>query len=163
MQTGRELFVHELKDMYDAENKLLNALDNMADKVSDPKLTEGFEQHREQTQGQVKRLERVFELVGERPQRETCDGINGLIKEFGSFVNSEDPSDEVLNVFATSAALKVEHYELASYKSLIKLAHQAGLREVVELLEQTLNEELETARELENMAIQLGEKLALTP
>jgi ferritin-like metal-binding protein YciE len=160
MKSGTELLEHELKDMYDAETRLLDALDTMAGKVSDGQLEQGLEKHRGQTQGQIDRLERVFEAVGSNPQREECHGIVGLIEEFDTFVNEEDPSDDVLNVFATSAALKVEHYEIASYKSLIKLAHQAGMTEAVSLLEQNLNEELETARKLETMGIQLGRQLA---
>jgi ferritin-like metal-binding protein YciE len=160
MESGKDLLEHELKDMYDAENRLLDALQTMASKVKDGKLSEGFETHREQTQGQIKRLENVFRAIGSQPEREECHGIVGLIDEFDSFVKEEDASDDVLNVFASSAALKVEHYEIASYKSLIKLAHQGGMSDAVSLLEQNLNEELETARELETMGIQLGEQLA---
>jgi ferritin-like metal-binding protein YciE len=160
MESGKELLEHELKDMYDAETRLLDALQTMASKASDSKLSEAFEMHRDQTRGQIKRLDEVFQSMGSSADRETCEGILGLIKEFDTFVKEEDPSDDVLDVFATSSALKVEHYEVASYKSLIKLAHQAGMNDAVSLLEQNLNEELETARKLETMGIQLGQELA---
>ncbi len=157
---AQELLEHGLKDMYDAEKRLVDALDTMASEVSDRQLAQGFEMHRKQTRGQIDRLEKVFKAVGSKPEREECHGIVGLVEEFETFVKEENPSDDVLNVFASSAALKVEHYEIASYKSLIKLAHQAGMTEVVALLEQNLNEELENARKLETMGIQLGRELA---
>ncbi len=158
METGKDLFIHELQDIYDAENKLVNALETMANKVASPELTKAFEEHRSVTENQVKRLERVFELVDRKPSREPCKGINGLIEEFSTFVK-ENPSEPVLNVFATGAALKVEHYEIVAYKSLIKLADQLGLSEAAELFEQTLKEEQETAVEIETLSEKLGQEL----
>ena len=159
METGKDLFIHELQDIYDAENKLVNALETMANKVENPELQKSFEEHRKITQGQVERLEKVFPLVDRKPSREPCKGINGLIEEFSSFVKEEDPSDGVLNVFATGAAIKVEHYEIVSYKSLIKLADQLGLTEAAELFEASLKEEQETATELETLSEKLGQEL----
>lgn len=160
MDNARELFEHELRDVYDAENKMLNSLETMAKKVAHPELARSFEQHRQTTQTQVERLEQVFKLIDRAPRREACEGINGLIKEFSEFVKEESPSEEVLNVFATSAALKVEHYEVVSYKSLIKLADLLGLSEAATLFEQTLREEQETAQELETMSEKLGQELS---
>ena len=159
METGNDLFLHELKDIYDAEHKLVNALETMSNKVKNPELSQSFEDHRRVTQGQIDRLEKVFQLIDRAPAREKCDGINGLISEFQSFVKEEDPDDRVLNVFATSAAIKVENYEISSYKSLIKLADQLGLSEAAELFEQTLREERETAQLLEQMSEKLGQEL----
>ena len=159
MDSGKDLFLHELKDIYDAENKLLNALETMANKVADEQLSKSFEEHRQVTQTQVERLEKVFKLIDRAPSREKCDGINGLISEFSSFVKEESPDDKILNVFATGAALKVEHYEIVSYKSLIKLADQLGLSEAAELFEASLKEEQETAQELETMSEKLGQEL----
>jgi ferritin-like metal-binding protein YciE len=158
--TGRDLFEHELRDIYDAENKLVNALEKMSKDASDEQLSQAFAEHREVTQEQVKRVERVFELVDRSPRREPCAGINGLIEEYQKFNNEESPSPEVRDVFATGAALKVENYEIASYKSLIKLANQLGLSEAVSLFGQTLQEEEETAREAEQMSEVLGKKLS---
>jgi ferritin-like metal-binding protein YciE len=159
MEQGIELFEHELKDIYDAEKKLSRELESMAKKVSDEQLAEGFLEHKQQTDGQIKRLDDVFGLLDKKPSRETCHGINGLIKEFKSFVNEEKPSPELLDVFATGASLKVEHYEMAAYKSLIKLARQAGLSDAVSLLEENLSEEEETARKLEALSEELGQRV----
>lgn len=154
----KELFEHELRDIYDAENKLLNALETMSNDASDEQLGNAFKEHREVTQQQIQRLERVFELVDRSPRREPCAGINGLIEEYSKFKKEEDPSPEILDVFATGAALKVENYEISSYKSLIKLAQQLGLNEAVTLFQDTLREEEETAREVEQMAEVVGKR-----
>lgn len=161
MDTGSELFKHELQDLYDAEYRQVKALKKMAGQVSDSKLAEALRQHQEETEGQIKRLDGVFKALGEKAKRETCPGILGLIKEYDEFVEEEDPSDEVLNVFTTEAALKAEHYEVVSYSGLIKLAGQMGRTEIVDLLQQNLEEELSTAQNLEIMSEQLGEQLAL--
>lgn len=160
MDTGKELFEHELRDIYDAENKLVNALERMAKNASDEQLTQAFSEHRDVTQQQLKRLERVFELIDRAPRREPCAGINGLIEEYQEFNKEEDPSPEVADVFATGAALKVEHYEICSYKSLISLATQLGLTEAVSLFQESLAEEEETGREIEQMSEILGKKLS---
>lgn len=159
MEKGIELFEHELKDIYDAENKLSRELQNMAEKASDERLSEGFLLHKQQTDGQIKRLEEVFGAIDKKPSRETCDGIKGLLKEYKSFVEEEDPSPELLDVFSTGAALKVEFYEMAAYDSLIKLAQKEGLGDAVSLLQENLNEEQETAKKLEALSRDLGSRI----
>jgi ferritin-like metal-binding protein YciE len=159
MDSGRDLFIHELRDIYDAEHKLVNALETMADKVSNEQLSKSFLEHRDVTQGQIDRLEKIFPMVDRKPTREPCKGINGLIEEFSSFVSDEKPSDAILNVFACSAAAKVEHYEISSYRSLIKLADQLGLSDAGQLLQQSLKEEEETSVEVETMGEKLGQEL----
>ena len=156
MDRGVELFQHELKDIYDAENKLSRELKSMAKKATDEQLVDGFREHQQQTEGQIRRLEQVFGILDRKPDREVCHGINGLIKEFKSFVEEEDPSPQLLDVFAASAALKVEHYEISSYNSLIKLANQAGLTEAVSLLQENLTEEEATAQKLDTLSEKLG-------
>jgi ferritin-like metal-binding protein YciE len=158
--TGRELFEHELRDLYDAENKLVNALQRMAKNASDDQLTHAFEEHREVTEQQAKRLERIFRLIDRAPRREPCPGINGLIEEYQKFNKEEDPSPEVADVFAAGAASKVESYEICAYKSLIKLANHLGLTEAEALLEESLREEEETLREAESMSEILGKRLS---
>ncbi len=158
--TGRELFEHELRDIYDAEHKQVNALEKMAKDASDEQLTQALTEHRQVTQQQIERLERVFELVERAPRREPCPGINGLIEEYQKFNKEEDPSPEVRDVFTTGAALKAENYEISSYKSLITLANPLGLTEAVTLFQETLREEEETAREVEQMSEILGKKLS---
>jgi ferritin-like metal-binding protein YciE len=152
LDTPQELFQHELRDIYDAENKLSRALETMAKKVPDETLSRGLREHRETTKQQIKRLEQVFQVVDKKPRREPCRGINGLIDEFSKFVSGEDPSEEMLNVFAVGAALKVEHYEIVAYQGLIRLADQLGLGEAIGLLEQNLAEEQETARQFQAIA-----------
>ena len=159
MDTGKELFEHELRDIYDAEHKMLRSLESMAKKVTNTELSQAFELHRKTTENQIGRLERVFELVDRAPRREPCEGINGLIEEFTEFVKEEDPAEPVLNVFASAAALKVEHYEICAYKSLILLADQMGNSEAAQLLQETLREEQETAQELETMSEKLGQEV----
>ncbi len=160
MNTGADLFKHELQDIYDAEFRQAQALTEMAENAGDGKLADALREHREETQGQIKRLESVFEAIGEKPQKEACAGAIGIIKEYKDFVG-EDPAEPVLNVFTTEAALKAEHYEIVSYSGLIKLAGQLGRREVIDLLQQNLDEELATAQNLEILSGQLGEELAL--
>jgi ferritin-like metal-binding protein YciE len=159
MDTARELFEHELRDIYDAEMKLTRALDSMAKKATNPELKQGFRDHLQVTKGQASRLEQVFALLDRKPRREPCDGINGLISEFTGFVQEENPSKEILDLFATSAATKVEHYEICAYKSLIKLADSLGLSEAAELFEQSLREEQQTASELEQLSDKLGQEV----
>ncbi|MFN2431571.1 MAG: ferritin-like domain-containing protein [Gemmatimonadota bacterium] len=159
-ENAQELFEHELKDIYDAEHKLVKALAKMAKDVEDEKLSQGFEQHRQVTEGQIERLEQVFELLDTRAERQPCAGIDGLIREYTKFVREEKPEGPVLDVFATGAAKKVEHYEIVAYKGLIELAEQLDLSEAAELLQQSLREEEQTAQKLERIGKQLGQQLA---
>lgn len=158
MDTARELFEHELRDIYDAEEKLVRATETMANKATDEQLATSFKEHSEVTKGQVKRLESVFQSIGREPRREKCDGINGLIEEFSGFVKDENPSPEVLDFFAIGAATKVEHYEINAYKSLIALAGTIGID--AGPLEQNLAEEVETANKLERMSMTFAGRLS---
>jgi ferritin-like metal-binding protein YciE len=144
-----------LRDVYDAEIKLVRALENMAKKVPDEKLSTNISQHRETTRQQVKRVEQVFRLLDKKPRREPCRGINGLIDEFTRFLK-EEPSEEILNSFAVGASLKVEQYEIVAYQSLLRLARQVNLPEALDLLAQSLSEEEATAEQLRAMADQLA-------
>ncbi|MQA98869.1 MAG: DUF892 family protein [Actinobacteria bacterium] len=159
METARDLFLHELKDIYYAENKLAKELKQMASQVSNDQLSSAIEEHRGVTEKQVQRLDQVFDLIGEQPQGEKCDGIEGLLEEFKSFVKDEKPEDQVLDLFATGAGIKVELYEMAAYGSLIRLADQLGLSEAAEIFQTTLNEEEDAARELEQMNEKLGQEV----
>jgi ferritin-like metal-binding protein YciE len=156
MDNARELFEHELRDIYDAEEKLVRATETMAKKVSDQTLSAALEEHCRVTQGQVKRLEKVFDQIGRAPRREKCAGINGLIEEFSSFA-SEGPGPEVLDFFALGAATKVEHYEIEAYKSLIALASNLGLD--AKPLKENLAEEVDTARKLAGMSDQFARRV----
>ncbi len=154
MQTARDLLVHELKDAYDAETRLVEGLQKMEKKVSDPTLAQAFEAHRGQTERQLERLVRVFGTVGIGPEREECEGIKGLIGEFEEFLD-ENPSDAVVNVFAADAARKVEHYEIVAYESLIDLVTHLGIEDALPPLRETLAEERATAKQLKEMSEKL--------
>ncbi|HYG76161.1 MAG TPA: DUF892 family protein [Planctomycetota bacterium] len=155
MESAHEMFIHELGDVRDAEMKLVSQLQKMAKKVSDETLRQLFEQHREETEGQIERLEQIYEELEEKPKRQPCKGMSGLIDEFQTFVKEEKPEDELLDVYACSAAIKVEHYEISSYESLISMAHKLGLEEAAKLLEQTLEEEKNTLQKLQEAGQEL--------
>jgi ferritin-like metal-binding protein YciE len=140
MQTIQELFEHELKDMYSAEHSLLEALEQMANETSDREIKKAYTQHRRETQGQIKRLDKVFKMLGQKASAETCAGIEGLLKEKKLFMR-EKPSSELLEFFNIGAAQKTERYEITAYESLIDMAEKLDMGEAVELLEQNLQEE----------------------
>ena len=140
IQTIEELFEHELKDVYGAEQSLVDALQQMADESTDRDIKRGYLQHRKETQGQIKRIEKVFKSMGQKAEAETCAGIEGLIKEKKLFMR-EKPSAEILEFYNIGAGQKVERYEITAYESLIDMAEKLGMSDAVELLEQTLQEE----------------------
>ncbi|HVE75985.1 MAG TPA: DUF892 family protein [Actinomycetota bacterium] len=160
METAKDLFEHELRDLYDAEHKLVLALESMASKCSDQQLVDGFKTHKKMTEQQIARLEKVFELVDRKPRREPCAGITGLTEEFSKFVSDESPSPEVLDVFAASAAKKVEQYEIQAYSSMVDLATKLGLSEAADLLKATLSEEEKTYSEVSAAAEKVGKALS---
>src|SRR5215217_2561068 len=147
MQTIEELFEHELKDIYGAETSLLDALEQMAAESSDREIKKAYTQHRKETQGQIKRIEKIFRLLDQKPEPETCPGIEGLIKEKKLFMR-EKPTNELLEFFNVGAAQKVERYEITSYENLIDMADKLGLTEAVGLLEENLQEEEDTLNKL---------------
>jgi ferritin-like metal-binding protein YciE len=155
MQTAHELYIHELNDMLSAEQQLVDALQEQAEATSDPQLKKAFESHRAQTQKQVERLQSCFEEIGEEPEGEECKGIKGLIEEFKSFVEEQDPSPDILDHFACGAAAKVEQYEIKGYESLIELAESMDHDQAVKLLNQSLKEEESTLEKMEKF----GERL----
>jgi len=162
MQSARELFEHELADTYDAEKRMLDALKKMADKVADPDLSSAFETHRKETEEQVHRIEEVFQMMGRKPEAETCYGMQGLIKEFSVFADHHDASEDVLALFAAKASVKAELYEVSGYGALIELAVLAGETEAAKLLEQSMLEERKTLEQMQAMSHRLGERLAGT-
>jgi ferritin-like metal-binding protein YciE len=151
MQTIEELFEHELKDIYSAEHSLLAALEQMAGESSDKEIKKGFAQHRKETQAQIKRLEKVYKAIGQKPEAGTCPGIEGLIKEKKAFMR-ERPSEELLEFYNIGAAQKVERYEITAYEGLIDMAEKLGMSDVVDLLEQNLQEEEMALNKLKTIA-----------
>lgn len=147
MNTLRETFLEELADIYDAEKQLLKALPKMAKAAQNDQLRQGFEEHLEQTEEHVQRLERVFVSFGEKAKAKKCKAMVGLIEE-GQELISEKAGDAAL----ISAAQKVEHYEIAAYGSLKSWAECLEENEAAELLEETLEEEKATDDKLTEVA-----------
>ena len=149
--TLRELFVEELRDVLSAEKQLLKALPKMAKAAMSPELKRGFEKHLGQTKMQVTRLEQVFESLGETARAKTCKAMQGLIEE-GSEIIEKDFDADVKDAALICAAQKVEHYEIASYGTLVTWAKQLGERKAAKLLGQTLDEEKLTDQKLTTLA-----------
>lgn len=147
----KELYVEELKDLFSAENQLTKALPKMAKAASSDDLRQGFEEHLEQTQGHVQRLQQIFEQLGEKATGKKCLGMEGLVKE-GAEVMGEDFEDAMMDAALISAAQRVEHYEIAGYGSVIAYAELLGESEQASLLKETLEEEKETDEKLTELA-----------
>lgn len=147
----KELFVEELKDVYDAENQIVKALPKMAKATSTPELRKAFEEHLEQTKGHVRRLEQIFEGLGEQAKAKKCDGVRGIIEE-GEDVVSDGQEGPVRDAGLIAGAQRVEHYEMAAYGSLKTWAGQLGDERAASLLEQTLSEEKEADQILTRIA-----------
>src|SRR5438477_13080150 len=160
LETLKELYVNELRDLYNAENQLLKALPKMAKGASSDELKEAFEKHLEQTKGHVQRLEEVFEELGEKTKGKTCQAMKGLIEE-GSEVLKAAGEDSVIDAGTIVAAQKVEHYEIAGYGSVRTFAELLGKERSAELLQTTLNEEFETNEALNQLAEEIVNPEAL--
>ena len=156
MQSAKELFVHELTDMLDAEQKLVTALGELAEDHGDePQLQKGFQAHQAQTEKQVERLQQIFEQIGEESEETECKGMKGLLEERNSFKEEEEPAEDILSIFDVGAAIKVESYEICAYNSLIEMAKQLNLTKAIRLLNQNLKEEQQTKTKLEAMSRKL--------
>ena len=150
-QTLRELMIEEIRDLYDAEHQLVKALPRMARGASSDDLRSLIETHLEETQEQVKRLERAFELLDEQPRGKHCAGIAGIIKE-GSDLLDEDFDGAVLDAGIIAGAQRAEHYEMGAYGAVIAWARQMGEGEIASLLEETLEEEKSADKKLSALA-----------
>lgn len=151
MDSLKDLLVHELKDLYSAENQILDALPKMADAAEHAELRQAFEEHRRQTEEHVRRLERIFEGLNEKPGGEKCKGMQGLIAEGEELLKKQDRGD-VLDAGLIAAAQRVEHYEIAAYGAARTYARRLGLQEDAQLLQQTLDEEGNTDERLTQIA-----------
>lgn len=147
-----QLFLKELKDIYWAEKHLVKALPKMSKAATSPKLADAIENHLKETVNQVQRLENVFELLGEKAQAKKCDAMEGLISEAEDILSDTKEDTMVRDAGIIIASQKVEHYEIASYGSLVALAKKMGHDEVAKLLEETLNEEKKTDQLLTKLA-----------
>jgi ferritin-like metal-binding protein YciE len=146
-----DLFHDTLKDIYYAEKQILRALPKMAKAASSDKLRAAFEKHFNETEGQVERLEEVFELIEKPARGRTCDAIQGILDE-GKEIMDEYKGCEALDAGMIAAAQAVEHYEISRYGTLKQWAQQLGLKDAVRLLDQTLQEEKKTDENLTSLA-----------
>ncbi|HYP18277.1 MAG TPA: ferritin-like domain-containing protein [Opitutus sp.] len=152
LNSPRDLLVHELKDLYSAENQLMKALPRMAKAAESEELKEAFTRHLEQTEEQIQRLEKIGKQLGETMKGKKCKAMEGLVEE-GKETMEEEGEPVMLDLALIGAAQKVEHYEIAGYGTLHTLAQACGLDEVAKLLEETLNEEKKTDALLNKLAI----------
>jgi ferritin-like metal-binding protein YciE len=148
-----DLLLTFLQDVYYAERQILKALPKMAKAATNSRLKEAFVHHREETQGQIERLQKAFEVLGKRARGVTCEAINGLIEETEEVIE-EFPEGSVRDAGLAACAQAVEHYEMARYGSLIAWARTAGQKDVVSLLEETLAEE----KQADTLLTQLASK-----
>jgi ferritin-like metal-binding protein YciE len=151
LESLRELLVDELKDLYSAENQLVKALPKMAKAAASPELKAAFEEHLEETKGQVDRLVTIFEQLEGSPKGKKCKAMEGLIEE-GSEVIEAEGEDSVKDAALICAAQKVEHYEMAGYGCARTFATLLGLDEVADLLQETLDEEGNADKKLTELA-----------
>src|SRR5262245_17416960 len=150
-KTLNDLFEDGLKDIYYAEKKILTALPKLAKATKTEELAEAFEKHRGETEGQVERLEQVFELLGQSPKGKKCPGIEGILEE-GKEILDEFKGMRALDAGLLSAAQAVEHYEISRHGRLIAWAEKLGIREAIPLLQENLAEEKATDKALTELA-----------
>ncbi len=146
-----DLFLDTLKDVYFAEKQILKALPKMAKAAHSDKLRAAFERHHDETEGQVERLEKVFELIDKPARSKTCDAIQGILEE-GKEIMEEYKGSEALDAGMLAAAQAVEHYEISRYGTLKQWAQQLGIKDAVRLLDETLQEEKKTDETLTSLA-----------
>jgi ferritin-like metal-binding protein YciE len=146
-----DLFLDTLKDIYFAEKQILKALPKMAKAASSDKLRAAFEKHHDETEGQVERLEQIFELLDKPARGKTCDAIMGILDE-GKEIMEEYKGCEALDAGMLAAAQAVEHYEISRYGTLKQWAQQLGMKDAVRLLDETLQQEKKTDQALTSLA-----------
>ena len=151
----RQLYVDELKDLYNAETQLVKALPKMAKASSNSELRQAFEEHLRQTSEHVSRLEQIFDMLDEKPAGKKCLGMEGLVKE-GAETMREKYEDEAMDAAIIGAAQRVEHYEIAGYGTVREFAELLGEDEHVSLLEQTLEEEKQADEKLTQLAQEIN-------
>jgi ferritin-like metal-binding protein YciE len=151
LETVTDLFLAELRDLYSAENQLVDALPKMADAASSAELKQAFTHHLEETNKHVTRLDEVFTKLNEDPKGETCEAMKGLVKEGEEFIHAKG-EPEVRDAGLIGAAQRVEHYEMAGYGTAKTLAQRLGFQDIAKILESTLNEEKAADQKLTSVA-----------
>lgn len=151
IKTFEDLFLHQLQDVYYAENQITKALPTMIEKATAAPLKQGFRDHLKETETQIGRLDQIFALLGQTPKGATCPAIDGIIKE-ASEVAGDIADKAVLDAALIAAAQAVEHYEITRYGTMVSWARQLGQDDMVMLLQATLDEEYATDQKLTKMA-----------
>jgi len=151
LESMQDLYLHELKDIHNAEKQILQALPKMAKAATHEQLRSAFEEHQRVTEEQVRRLETIFDDLGQKPGGVKCKGMEGLIEE-GEEILSEEADPDVRDAALIAAAQRVEHYEIAAYGTARTYARQLGFDKHAELLQKTLDEEGETDQKLTKLA-----------
>lgn len=147
----KDLLIHELKDIYNAEHQITKALPKMIKASASDKLKRAFEDHLKVTEKQIERLDKVFDLMGEKAKGEKCPAMEGIIKEAESMM-SEKADASVMDAALIASAQRVEHYEIAAYGTVCTYAKQLGMQDVEKLLGMTLDEEKSTDQQLTMIA-----------
>lgn len=147
----QELFIGEIRDLYDAEHQIIKALPKMISKASSEELKDALNEHLDVTRQQAERLEQIFEQMGQKARAQKCKGIEGVIKE-GSELLGEVDDEDVRDAAIIASAQKVEHYEMAAYGTVRTWANLLGQEEAARLLEETLNEEKEADQKLTELS-----------
>lgn len=151
MNSLNDLFIEELKDLHNAEKQIIAALPKMQKAASNPELQSAFEEHLEQTKEHVNRLEKVFEIIGEKAQGKTCRAMQGIVEEAKEMMEEKgDPN--VMDAALIANAQRVEHYEIAGYGTVRTYARMLGFKDAEKLLQQTLDEEAQTDEKLTQLA-----------
>lgn len=151
LESLRDLLVEQLQDLYDAEHRITKALPKMAKAATSPELKAAFEKHLKETEGQVERLDLVFEHLGEKAKKKACKAMQGLIEE-GEETIKEEADPEVKDAALIAAAQRVEHYEMAGYGTVMAYAKLLDEKAVLKLLKETLAEEKATDESLSELA-----------
>jgi ferritin-like metal-binding protein YciE len=154
MRTLQDALAEEIQDLLSAEQQIARALPKMAEKASEQKLKNAFQEHQKQTETQIRRLEQVCESIGVSPKPVKCEGIEGILAE-GEELMKEDMAPDVMNAMLIASAQKVEHYEIASYGTVTNWAETLQHSQAVDLLRQTLDEEKATDHKLTELATQM--------
>jgi ferritin-like metal-binding protein YciE len=159
MTEMKELLTHELGDLLYAERRFLTATRRLEREAEDPEIKARLGQHVRETEKQIERLDRAFQAIGEKAKAEKCEAAIGLREEHDSFKSEEKPSPEILQAFDLGSGLRVEHYEIASYRSAIAVAKVLGENECADILKESLAEEEAMAKFLEQNAARVLKSL----
>jgi ferritin-like metal-binding protein YciE len=152
MTTPQQLFEHELKDMYYAEQMIARMLPTLSREATSSDLTKTFDRHLRETNQQIDNLEQVFAELGKRAEGERCPGIEGIKQEHDTFISQESSTGDMRDIFLTGAAARTEHYEIAAYTGLIAKARALGETEAAKLLNENLKQEKEALKKVETIS-----------